>query len=179
MGILDDIMGRKVDEGLRVPNRSRKAPFMNLAYKKVPTVIGTWTTDPAGLANLTDEDLLSHLSTDGVTTTTAGAQSVRIDLGQIHEVYQINIKNTSGNGVKANNASNAGTLKLKADTSATPSTQRGTTQTPAGTAFEDIDASKIGYDGEGIDVRYVLVELVPDGTYFMTLDISEIEVFGA
>ena len=154
--------------------RSIRAAFMNFAFAKTPTKTGTWTTDPAGLANLTDEKHLTHLTTDGVTTTTNDV-SINVDLGQVCEVYRIDILNTVGAGIKANNASSTGTVKLQTSIDDSSWTTRAT-QTPAGTSFEDM---AISFDDEGIAVRYVRVFLENDGTYFMTIDISDIEVYGS
>jgi hypothetical protein len=157
--------------------RAQRSPYMNLAYGILPTCPAAWGTPPAPLANLTDEKKSTHLDTDGVAA--AGvAKSILIDLGQVYEVYEIVVTNRAGEGIKAAHDDSTGTAILYADTAATPVTQRGATQTPAGTAFEDIDASKVGYNGEGIAVRYVMVTLDPDASYSMTLDINEIQVFG-
>jgi hypothetical protein len=157
--------------------RAQRSPYMNLAYGKLPTCPTAWGTPPAPLANLTDEKKSTHLTTDGVAA--AGvAKKILIDLGQVYEVYEIVVTNRAAEGVKAEHDDSTGTVELFADTATPPVTQRGATQTPAGTVFEDIDASKIGYNGEGIAVRYVMVTLDPDATYSMTLDINEIQVYG-
>ena len=160
-----------------VPPRHRNSPFMNLAYGKVPTIeTADWDTDPVGLANLTDEQNDTHLTTDGATVVTAANdKGIKIDLGRIYEVYEIKVKNRSGEGVKTNNASNAGGMRLKTSTDDTTYTDRSDDQVAAGTAFEDAD---IDFKDNGIAVRYVLIEFRPDGTYFLTTDLSGIEVYG-
>lgn len=157
--------------------RAQRSPYMNLAYGKLPTCPVAWSTPPAPLANLTDEKKSSHLTTPGATSA-AGTKRIRLDLGQVFEVYQIEITNLVGGGIKSNNALNAGTVKLLADESTAPSTQRGATQTPSGTAYEAIDPKKIGYNGEGIAVRGIELEFAPDGVYTLTTDLSEILVWG-
>jgi hypothetical protein len=155
--------------------RAIRSPMMNLAYMKVPTLVGTWATSPVGRSLLTDERYLTHFSTDGVTTTNASNKvEIKFDLGQIFEVYSINIMNTSGAGIKASNASSTGTVKLQTSVDGSTWTTRAT-QTPAGITFEDMD---INYDGEGVAVRYVRLYLENDGTYSLTIDIAEVEIFG-
>ena len=159
-----------------VPVRGARAAFMNVAYAITPTIVGTWTTDPVGLANLTDEQHLTHLTTDGVTNTTlADKVQIKVDLGQIFEVYRIDVLNIAATGIKANNALSAGTVKLQVSTDDSAWTTLAT-QTPAGTAFENMD---IDYDGEGVAARYVRLYLENDDTYFLTIDISDIEAYGS
>lgn len=158
-----------------IPPRHRNSPFMDLAFGKLPVAVFVGGTAPAPLANVTDDNIDTHFTTDGVTSVTATPNTIKIDLGQIYEVYEIRVKNRAGEGFKTNNALNAGTVKLFADTVDGATTQRGTTQTPAGTSFENAD---IDYIGDGIAVRYVSIQLYPDGTYTLTADLSAIEVFG-
>lgn len=159
-----------------VPVRGARAAFMNLAYAITPTVPGTWTTPPVGMVNLTDEQHLTHLTTDGVTNTTvADKVQIKVDLGQIFEVYRIDVLNTLAVGIKANNSSSTGTVKLQVSTDDAAWTTL-TTQTPAGTAFEDM---ALDYDGEGVAARYVRLYLENDDTYFLTIDISDVEVYGS
>ena len=160
-----------------IPPRHRSSAYMNLAFGKLPTILtADWDTDPVGLGNLTDESADTHLTTDGACKVNlAAGKGIKIDLGQKFEVYEINVENRSGEGVKANNAANAGTVKVKTSLDDTTYTQRSSTQTPAGVAFEDMN---VDYLGSGIPVRYVLVEFDSDASYFMTVDISEIKVFG-
>lgn len=169
-------MFERMTKPKKAVHRMIRAAFMNLAYKKAVTIPGTWTTPPVGYADLTDENLLSHLSTDGVTNTTlANKVQIKIDLGQSQEVYQINVHNITGTGIKANNTSNAGTCKLQVSTDDTNWTTLAT-QTPALTTFVDMD---VNYDGDGVAARYVRLYLENDDTYFMTIDIAEMEVFGS
>ena len=170
--MFENIFGEKK----AVPVRGARAAFMNMAYAVTPTIVGTWATDPVGLANLTDERHLTHLTTDGVSTTTlANKVQIKADLGQIFEIYKIDVLNTASAGIKANNAASTGTVKLQVSTDDTNWTTLAT-QTPAGTAFEDMD---IDYDGEGVAARYVRIYLENDDTYFMTIDISDIEAYGS
>lgn len=172
--MFENIFGNK--DKRAVPVRGARAAFMNVAYALTPTIVGTWTTDPVGLASLTDEQHLTHLTTDGVTNTTlANKVQIKIDLGQTFEIYKIGVLNTPAVGIKANNALNAGTVKLQVSTDDTNWTTLAT-QTPAGTAFEDM---AIDYDGEGVATRYVRLYLENDDTYFLTIDISDIEVYGS
>lgn len=159
-----------------VPPRHRNSPFMNLAFGKVPTIAtADWDTDPVGLANLTDESSDTHLTTDGASKVNLAAKKgIKIDLGAIYEVYEIRVKNRTGEGFKANNDLNAGEITLITSEDDTTYTDRSTSQVPDA-AFEDAD---IDYVGNGISVRYVMVEFDSDATYFFTVDISGIEVYG-
>ena len=172
--MFENIFGKK--DKRMVPVRGARAAFMNLAYAITPTIVGTWTVDPVGLVSLTDEQHLTHLSTDGVTNTTiADKVQIKVDLGQIFEIYRVDVLNTVGAGIKANNASSTGTIKLQVSTDDTAWTTLAT-QTPAGTAFENMD---IDYDGEGVAARYVRLYLENDDTYFLTIDIGDIETYGS
>ena len=174
--MFEKLLGMRAEKKLAVPVRGARAAFMNVAYGITPTIVGTWTADPVGLANLTDEKHLTHLTTDGVTNTTlADKVQIKVDLGQIYEIYKIDVLNTVGAGIKANNTSNAGTCDLETSIDDSAWTVRAT-QTPALTTFVDMD---IDYEGEGIPVRYVRLYLENDDTYFMTIDIGDIEVFGS
>ena len=172
--MFENIFGKK--DKRMVPVRGARAAFMNVAFAIIPTIVGTWTADPVGLANLTDEQHLTHLTTDGVTNTTlANKVQIKVDLGQIFELYRIDVLNIAATGIKANNAANAGTVKLQVSTDNSAWTTLAT-QTPAGTAFEDM---AIDYDGEGVAARYVRLYLENDDTYFLTIDISDIEAYGS
>ena len=174
--MFEKLFGLAAERKLKVPVRGARAAFMNLAYAKTPTIPGTWATPPVGFANLTDEKHLTHLTTDGVTDTTLSHKvQIKIDLGQIYEVYRIDVMNTVGAGIKANNIANAGTCDLETSVDDSTYTVRAT-QTPALTTYVDMD---VDYEGEGIAVRYVRLYLENDDTYFMTIDISDIEVFGS
>ena len=162
------------DKQKKSVKRSIRAAFMNLAYKKTPTKTGTWTTDPLGLANLTDEHHLTHLTTDGVTTTTNDV-TINVDLDQVFEVYKIDILNITGTGIKTNHALSEGSVKLQTSLDGTNWTTLDT-QTVESTTFVNM---AVNYEGEGIAVRHVRLFLENDGTYYMTIDIADIEVYGS
>lgn len=159
-----------------VPPRHRNSPFMDLAFGKLPTIAtADWDTDPVGLANLTDDDPDTHLTTDGVTVVTAAVKKgIKIDLGQIYEIYEIRVKNRAGEGVKANNNASAGQIRVITSIDDSTYTDRTDAQVPDA-VFIDAD---VDYIGNGIPVRYVMIEFHPDGTYYFTVDLSTIEVFG-
>ena len=160
-------------EKRKAPLRHRPSAFMNLAYQKVPTKVGTWDTDPVGMAVMTDEELLTSIVTAGVCNTILPVY-LALDLGQAYEIYQINVY--SGDGGYKSAASNTGTLKLKTGlTSVLADATERDTQTTVSAAYVPITT---GYDGEGIPVRYVFLELIGDGTRSQYLKPAEIEVLG-
>ena len=170
MSILSNLMG---DKKRKTPLRHRRTPFMNLAFGKLPTAIGFWDVDPAGLEMLTDEEYITSITTAGQCKTVTPV-AIKVDLGQVFEVYDILIH--SGDGGYLSAADNTGTLKLMTGVtdSIGDATERDN-QTTVSTTYVPITVT---YEGEGIPVRYVFLELVGDDTREQYLKPAEIEVFG-
>lgn len=154
-------------------HKSIRAAFMNVAYEKLFAKSGTWNTDPVGMATLTNEQYLTSLATAGEDATGTDAV-LKVDLGQIYEVY--NIVFHSGDGGFKSAASNTGVITLQTSIDDSNWTTRGDTQTTVSTAYIPIT---LGYDGEGIPARYVRILMTPDGTRTLFIKPSEIEVFAS
>ena len=141
---------------------------MNLAYGLLPTIAVMTAADP--LAHLTDEHNHTHLDTDGEVGA-AATGTIIIDLGQVFEVYEINVSELAGGGFEGG-ATEDETARLSTN-DGTGYVDRSALQTLSnGWQCSDID-----YVGEGVPVRYVRISVF-GGTDTASVDLSEIEVFG-
>lgn len=164
MGIFDRMFGKG---NLKPPKRHRQAAYMNLAYKILPAMAVMTAADP--LAHLTDEHGHTHLTTDGEVGAAATGTLI-IDLGQIYEVYEINVSELAGGGFEGGVTEDE-TARLLTNDGA------GYVERAAQNLGNGWQCSAIDYVGEGIPVRYVQIEVF-GGTDTASVDLSEIEVFG-
>lgn len=154
----------------KVPLRHRSSAYMNLAHQILPTISGTFDTTPAPLAMLTDGNRQVPITTAGVETTAAG---IVIDLGMEYEVYEIKIHSGYGGGYLSV-VGNTGTIELAVEDAAAAATTLDT-QNTVSTAYVPIT---LHYQGNGIPVRKILLQVVSIGADAQTIKPSEIEVFG-
>ena len=161
----------------RIPPRHRSAAYMNLAFGVLPVAkgsVGAPDQAPLPIEILTDEGDKSV----GFTTVLEHATDtenvmIEIDLLHEYEVYEIVVSFKTATGFKKV-ATNQDILLRTVNAAAAVSTRDTQTLTADG-AFHD---STLHYVGDGIPVQKVQIYTVMNSADKLTMDLSEIEVFG-
>lgn len=166
----------------RIPPRHRSSAYMDLAFGRTPTATdedaAAWDTPPAPLGLLTDGSEETHLTTDGVDND-AKSTWIELDLGQEHEVYEINIRSTPGVGFMQAAAATVDLVVSLITGAEGEDVTTGTARDTQDVAHDGAwDTATIHYIGNGIPVRYVWIQFTPENTHNVNVDLSVIEVFG-